>query len=152
MSRFGPGSRPERPSKGQELEHNQEKPPRRCFSHSGMNLTLRCQIYRTVVCVYMWQLWGSGREGGREEDRVRQTETEGQVEFRAESHTAGKHNCFRISASTPVPIFPTSSFLPFILPSFVFFFFFCSAPHLFSLFVFILALAAVCPAGWRGTG
>lgn len=24
------------------------------FSHTGMNLTLCCQIYRKMVCVYMW--------------------------------------------------------------------------------------------------
>ena len=41
------------PSRGRELTANQES-SQECVSHTGMNLTLCCQIYRVPVCIYMW--------------------------------------------------------------------------------------------------
>lgn len=43
----------ERPSKGQE-PNTARKASRMVFSHTGMTLTPCCQIYRMLVCIYMW--------------------------------------------------------------------------------------------------
>ena len=66
MSRFGPGSQPERPSKGQELQHNQEKPPRRCFRTQVW--IWPCAVrYTERWCVFTCGSFGAveEREGGR---------------------------------------------------------------------------------------
>lgn len=74
------------------------KPPRRCF---------HTQVWMWPCAVRYTECWrgftcgsfgaAKEREGG---EKGRQTEAEGQVEFRAdfcqESHSAGKPNCFRI--------------------------------------------------------
>lgn len=74
----------ERPSRGQELttaaaEKASEMVFLFFFLHTGMNLTLRCQLHGLVVCVYMWQLWGSEREEGRDGRRQRVRRSSGQI-------------------------------------------------------------------------
>lgn len=59
-----------RPSRGHELTTTR-KASKTVFSHTGMNLTLCCQIYRVLLCIYM--IWGNERE----EERQRQTDREG---------------------------------------------------------------------------
>lgn len=55
VSRFGPGSHPGRPLREavQGLSTTR-KASKMVSSHTGMNLPLCCQIYRMLVCIYMW--------------------------------------------------------------------------------------------------
>lgn len=57
VSCFGPGSPPGCPLEGAiqgpGADRNQES-RQDCVSHTGMNLTLCCQIYSVLVCIYMW--------------------------------------------------------------------------------------------------
>lgn len=155
MSRISPGSHPGRslqwPSGGQ--QNTTRTASKTVFSHSVTNLTPCCQIYRMLVCIYMWQLWCSERQGGRE-----QTETEGQVEFRAkhffarsltlqESQIASGSRHPPLFLPFPPPCLPLS-FLPFILSSLVFFFF-GDTPRLFSLFYSGSCGGRSCWAAWH---
>lgn len=94
------------------------------------------------------------RDGGRkgETDRERGS---GGVQGRSltlqESQIASGSKYPPLFLPFPPPRLPLS-FLPFIPRSLDFCYFFSSTPQLFSVFVFILALVAVGPAGRHGTG
>lgn len=112
-------------------EHNQDSLQDGVFTLSYESDPVLSDIQNAGVYLYVVALvqWKTGREGGRE-----QTETEGQVEFRAkhffarsltlqESQIASGSRHPPLFLPFPPPCLPLS-FLPFILSSLVFFFFF----------------------------
>lgn len=161
MSCFGPpaltpAGRCQRPSRGQEPKRDGEKASEMLFSHTGTSLTPAAADMQSAGMRLGQRRRG---EGGREEERERQTETEGQVEFRGD-FLPGVSHCRKAkllpdlqSVPTPVPALPaslSSALLPSIHPS-IFSFFFPLILCLFGPF-FIAALAAAGLAGRRGTG
>lgn len=160
MSRISPGSHPGRslqwPSSGQ--QNTTRTASKTVFSHSVTNLTPCCQIYRMLVCIYMWQLWCSERQGGREggsRQRRRVRWSSGQNIF-----LPGVSHCRKAKLLPDLGIHPCSypsRLLVFRSLSFhssfhlQFFFFFLVTLLVFS-HSFILALVAVGPAGRHGTG
>lgn len=125
------------------------KPPRRRF-HTQVWMWPRAVRYTKCWRIFTCGCFGAvkEREGGREEERERQRVRWSSGQIFARSLTQQESQIASGSKHPPL-------FLPFSpprLPLFTSIFFFCSSPYLFSLFVFILALVAVGPAGRHGTG